>query len=250
MSSARPSKTGSANNSGGDPVARVMGYVIFAVVVIILTIGLWIVATGIMDPPAPRSMAEKQIDILEKIVVQKPKAPKAWSDYARALIVAKQYSKAETVLDRGAKKIGKKAPEILLERGRLAWARGDEKEAIKQLTACVKSTDDFRAKQMAELMSKGITPDDRVIKGDVMESASIMLGQLYATQKDWDKALKAFDRAVYERPSNVDSLVSRGNVYLRMGQKDKATADFKLALSMIPNYERAVEGLKKSEKGQ
>ncbi len=242
-------ETNGSKRASVDSVIKWLAIASFAAVALILTLGLWIVATGIMDPPAPRSFYEKQIELLEEVVKEKPKVAAAWGDWARALIVAKQYSAAERVIERGEKVVGTKTPELNLERARLALARGDHDEALKLAEQTLKVTTAFREKELKALEEKAIFPDPRVVRGPVMAEAAAMKGDLLAAKKRWDEALKAYSIAVYEEPESADYLVKRGSVYIETGDEKKARADFERALTFIPDFEPALTGLKRLEKG-
>ncbi len=232
-----------------DPTVRWLAIASFAVVVLILTLALWIVTTGIMDPPAPRSFYEKQIELLEQVVQEKPKVAAAWGDWARALIVAEQYSAAERVLKRGEKAVGTKTPELNLEWARLALARGDEDKALKLADKTLEVTKAFRKKELDALAEKAIFPDPRVVRGPVMAAAAAMKADLLAAKEQWAEAAKAYTIAVYEQPESADYLVKRGAVYIELGEEKKARADFERALTYIPDFEPALTALERLEKG-
>lgn len=221
---------------------------IFVVITLILTAALWVVSTGIIDPSTPRSYHERQIDLLEQVVKQKPKAATAWADWARAQIEAKQYRAAANVLDRGDKALGKVTPELTVERARLAYVQGDVDEALKLAEKTLKLATDIRNEEVAKLAAKSVTIDPREIRGNPMADAAVIKGNILATRKQWAEAAKAFSIAVYEKPQSADYLVQRGAVYIELREFDKAKADFKLALSFIPGFEPALTGLKRVEK--
>lgn len=241
--------TTSNSNGTGDPVVKWLAISAVAVLVLILTAGLWVAATGIVDPPAPRSYHERQIELLEVVVKQKPKAPRAWADYARAHIAARQYTQAGRVLDRGEAVLGTKTPELTLERARLAVAKGDEDEGLKLVTKSLAVTTALRKETIQEFAAKGVTVDPRTVHKREMASAADLQGDLLAAKKQWPEAVKAFSTAVYEKPESADYLVKRGAVYIEMNDPEKARADFKRALLFVPGFEPALTGLKRIEKG-
>lgn len=233
----------------GDPITRWLIFAIVSVVVLVLTLGLWIVATGIFNPPAPRTYHERQLDLLEQVVKKKPKVAKAWADWVRALTAAKQYSSAERVLARGEKAVGKDTPELNLERGRLLMARGKMKDAETQLAKALKITSDVRKKELDRMQALGILPNPRLIKGDVMREITSLQGDLYASEKKWPEAVKAYGLALFEDPQAADLLVKRGAVYIEMDEPKKAKADFDAALKFVPDFAPALTGLERLEKG-
>ncbi len=238
-----PKQTVAQQVNQADPVSHYLVIAMFTMVVLILTLALYIVAADIIKPAAPRSLAEKQVSMLESVVKEKPTVAKAWADYARALIAVGQYSQAQRVLDRGAAAAGKDSSEILLERARLARAKHQRALAIKLTHETIDSARAARDKELAALAKKHIVPDKRVVKGDIIEAAAIMQGELYSQEGDWKNAVKAFDLAIAEDPTSADTLIERGAAYLQLKQADAAAADFRAALRYVPDSAQASEGL-------
>lgn len=242
------STTPASRTKTSDPVVTWFVYGIAAVIVLILSLALWVLLTGIMNPPTPRSYHEKQLDLLEQVVKQKPKVATAWADWARALIAAKQYSQAQRVLDRGDKALGKKTPELDLERARLELARGKKDSALKMLDETLKLAQQIRADELGKLSEKAVVIDPRTIKGDVIANAADLKGDLLAEKAQWAEAEKAYSTAVYEKPQSADYLVQRGAVYIELKEFDKAKKDFEQALAFIPDFQPALTGLERVEK--
>lgn len=242
-------RTVNASRRRGDQVIQWMWLAILAVIVLIVTAVLWIVVTGIMDPPAPRSYHERQLDLLETVVKEKPTVPRAWADYARAFIAAKQYSRAERVLDKGDRAVGEETPELTVERARLAVHTGETEEALKLLAHALKVTKAKRAKEIAEMTKKGVTVDPRIVHSEEMAAAAEMQGDMLASEERWAEAVESYGVAIFEKPENVDYLVKRGAVYIQMDEPKKAKADFEAALVYVPDYQPAVAGLARLEKG-
>lgn len=236
-------------SAGSDPVIQWLVIAAFSVVVLILTAAMWVIMTGISDPPAPRSYHERQIDLLASVVKTKPKVARAWADYARAYIAAKQYSQAARVLDRGERAVGTSTPELALERARLAAAQGHTEEATKLAKKAIDLTEAARQKVFTEMAAKSVTIDVRTIKHDEMASALELYGDLLAEQKHWSKAAQAYGFAIQEKPESVDFLVKQGAVYLELNDTNKAKADFEKALTYVPDFEPALTGLERIKKG-
>lgn len=231
-----------------DPAAAILGYAIFAVIILILVMALWVVTTGVFNPPTPRSYHERQLDLLEQVVKQKPKSAVAWGDWVRALIESKQYGAADRVIRRGEKALGTETPELAVEKARLAVARGQDAQALKLLDEALKLAKKHRAEELAKLAAKAIDIDPREISGPAMADAAAMKGGLLAKEKKWAQAVEAFNIAIYERPESTDYLIERGGVYIEMHEYAKAKADFEKALTYIPGYKPALEGLARVEK--
>lgn len=222
---------------------RVLVVAIFVVLAAMLTLLLWAVAAGVFQRQAPRTFVERQIDMLESVVKEKPKSEEAWADYALALVAAKQYSRADDVLNRAEKATGKNVIDLELVRARLAYARGDEAAALKLTEKAIKDGLEFRLKEMGRLASTGLTPDPTLIKGPILASAYYFQAQLLADREEYDAAIEALNKALVEEPTSADALVMRGNLYIKSSNEASASADFAQALKFIPDYQPALDGL-------
>lgn len=224
---------------------RVLLYAIFGVLALIFMVILWAAATGLFQRQTPRSFVERQVDMLESVVKEKPKSEEAWADYALALIAAKQYTTAETVLDRADKAVGKDVVDIVLVRAHLAEARGDAGLALELTDKAIKSGLAFRAKEMRRMAEEGLTPDPNVVKGPILGAAYFFRAQLLAEAGKKQEAVEALDRALAEESTSADALVLRGNLHADLSNVESATADFERALAFIPDFQPAIEGMER-----
>jgi Flp pilus assembly protein TadD len=53
------------------------------------------------------------------------------------------------------------------------------------------------------------------------------------------------NRAVTLAPEDADSIETRAEIYEKLGQRDKAIADYRQTLSLDPNMKSAQNGLKR-----
>ncbi|MBC7265995.1 MAG: tetratricopeptide repeat protein [Anaerosomatales bacterium] len=212
-----------------------------------LAVVAWVLATNFPGRQTPRTFQERQLVMLETVVKQKPQSEEAWADYILALVAAKQYSKAEQVINQAEKTLGPNVIDILYVKARLSAARGDSDEALALVDKAIKAGLEFRKKELERLAEMGTFPDPKVIKGPVLASAYYFQAQLYADKRMWEEAVESLTKSLEEEPASADALVMRGNAYLEMGKAESATADFEKALKFIPGYAPAVEGLKKAE---
>jgi len=221
---------------------------ILVIAVLALTGALYAVAGNLFNRTTPRTYVERQVDMLESVVQEKPTSEEAWADYALALVAAGQYSKASTVLDSADETLGGEVVDVIYVRARLAAADGDPEAALELVEKAIKVGVDFRIAELARLAEKGVFLEGQSIKGPILASAYYFQGSLHAEKGQWDQAVTAFGNAVKEEPSSADALVARGNAYIELGDLPAARADFDKALSMIPDYQPALEGLEKAGK--
>ncbi|OGC52082.1 hypothetical protein A2W32_01790, partial [candidate division WWE3 bacterium RBG_16_37_10] len=62
------------------------------------------------------------------------------------------------------------------------------------------------------------------------------LGDAYGNEKDFDKSVKAFTRAIEIDPYYADAMHNLGNTYFEMGLYKEAKLQFEKALQINPNY--------------
>ena len=63
--------------------------------------------------------------------------------------------------------------------------------------------------------------------------------------RNFDAALKDYDKAVAIDPKFAVALANRGDVYAKKGEKDRAIADYRAALAIEPGNGVALSGLQK-----
>jgi len=79
--------------------------------------------------------------------------------------------------------------------------------------------------------------------------SAYQLATIFQAKKDYTTVVKYLTIYLGNKTTTTDAsaLVSRGNAYLELGQKDKAKQDFQNALKYIPDDADATAGLKKAE---
>lgn len=232
-----------------DPALGWLWAGLFVVVVLILSLLLYIVVAGVLNPPAPRTRAERQLFMLESVIEAKPESVAAWADYANAFTATGQYSSADEVIARAVAQLGEGVPEIELAQGKLLLARGVTDEARVQLESTIEVTIEFRNDELQRMAETGVTPPASLIKAEVIAEAALLMAQIDMEAEDWERAIESLDVALSEQPTNSDALVMRGHVRRSLGDAEAARADFEQALVFIPGYEPALEGLRMLEEG-
>ena len=71
---------------------------------------------------------------------------------------------------------------------------------------------------------------------------NIKAALLYASGQ-YEEALEAYAVAINTFPKSAQIVTNRGDLYRELGKKDKASADYKKALEVEPNYRRAKDRL-------
>jgi tetratricopeptide (TPR) repeat protein len=86
---------------------------------------------------------------------------------------------------------------------------------------------------------------DQILKLDSAHVFSIYnLGAIeFGVNKNVNKAIEFFTKAIYFNPKYTEAYYARGICYQELKEKENALADYKMCLQLQPNFEPAVEGL-------
>lgn len=243
MTDNMPQEMSSQTQAPADRSVWVLGTAVFVVIVLILTVLLYIIAAGVLSPPAPRTSAERQLFMLEQIVEDKPDSVLAWADYINASTSAGQYRQAETLINQAENTVGSGLPEIELSRAKWLLAQGRDDEGLDQLEATIEITEEYRASELERLTAQGIAISPQQIKAEVLAEAGYLRALVLVERELWSEAKGAFDSVLVEQPTNADALVARGHVSIELGDEAAARSDFDQALVYIPDYQPALDGL-------
>ena len=64
-------------------------------------------------------------------------------------------------------------------------------------------------------------------------------GQKYYNQKQWERAVAEFSKAIDLNPKLAEAYSGRGDAYSSEGESDRAIADYSVAIELNPNYDKA-----------
>lgn len=215
-------------------------YAVLAAVIAVLGMVAWLVYAVVVPPTQPRTAVERNVLQLEQIVKKQPHNGKAWGDWAAALIDAGQYFKAGRVIDDGLESAEETAP-LLLRQAQLAHLQGRDEEALDVAAQAIESARAFRDKAMEETRRKGVTAPPA--SSPEIVDAQFLRGDILMSLERYEDAVEAFTGALDEQPRLSDVLALRGSAYAKLGDKDRATADFKDALRFDPENAAAIKGL-------
>ncbi|MFQ5574360.1 MAG: tetratricopeptide repeat protein [Terriglobia bacterium] len=185
-----------------------------------MVVGLgYVVVTGVLNKPAPRTAVEKEIVFWEDSVRRQANNAEAHYSLGLAYLAGGETSKAKDEFEI-ALKLDKKYYQANLG---LALVLKEQKKfpaAIKEL------------KKVIERVPTHI-------------EANYQLGIIYQDQKEYDKAVKVFKDVLEINPQNADVHFILGFTYEEEGKKSKAKKQYKEALRFVPGHELATEGLKR-----
>lgn len=118
-------------------------------------------------------------------------------------------------------------------------ATGGEPAAVAQvdIAPCLAATaaDDM---DKAGSACSAVIDNEKTAKGDLVK-ALVARGALYARHDQIDRAIADDSRALLLDPTQADLFNTRGELWLKKGDKPKAVQDFGAALKIDPNHEKA-----------
>lgn len=233
-------------DSPRDSVNRTLGYVIIGLVVVGLTGVLYVLLAGIVNPPSPRTLTETELVIAEAGVRTSPQSGDAWSDYVGTLTRLERYREAESQLEKGRKQLkGQNLLKINLAGVDLYGKMADNEKSLKLAEQCVEDYKKLEAEQIKTEAAKGITVAREQVAPKVATKVYFTAARAAARSEKWKVATTYLTEALFYDPLGSDILVARGDMYAKMGESDKARADFEKALEYIPDYAPAKQGLDK-----
>lgn len=236
-------------SAGPDRVVVVLRWAIIFVVVCIVSLALYAVMAGALDPPAPRTQAELVLARSEAAVQANKKNGQAWAQLARAQYLTGKKDEAYATIALARKSVkANERPMLWVNNQELDMLIRDGKneQAAKRAVVYVKTDAEIRVRERADQLAKGIDQDLQA--QDAANQTSITLFMLKATAesnlKKYNDAVKSYDNALLMNPALSDVLTLRGWAKMNAGDKTGAKKDFESALKYMPDLESAKAGLK------
>jgi tetratricopeptide (TPR) repeat protein len=231
------------------PTDPVVGWLTLGIGLVII---LWLVGVlsallfGVWSPgQAPRTSAERDLRALTLVAKSGKANSRTYAQYVGVLIGAGQLRRAEQALD-GALKAAKADKSYLYsQQAQLFLARKDYAGAA---TAADKAMAEAKAELQA-YKDENLKNNRKANAGASMPAsyaeAALAKAQALVASEDWAGAIKAFDLYIAEQPIDSDIIVRRALAKIEAGDKAGAEADFRAALKYIPDYQPALDGLKR-----
>jgi tetratricopeptide (TPR) repeat protein len=235
-----------------DPVVRMMGFAVAALVVLYLLAIVSALYFGLIGNAAPRTIQERDLTRLELIAG----APEATLDqlqtYVQALIADGQYVRAKQVIDRtnANEELDQTQGEYMLFcLAEMQRAQGDHEAALATYDEVMSLT---KAAYEEEFETGGEFQNWAIAYGlhDNYFMSALGKSVIYQEQEEWASALEAIDVFLTENPRQAGILVDRAFIKLQLGDEAGAEADYREALRYIPDYPEALEGLEQIGVGE
>lgn len=220
-----------------DPMVRRLAWIGAIVGVIFLATVASALVLGVLNPPAPRTAVERDLNLAQTQIDAGSTDPTVWYSYIGALISTEQYSKAERTIERAREaKIEDPAKQwMLLAQTRLDVAREEYDQAIKDSDAAIAALNKQLEAEKKEY--EGTKKPTTMIAdglGDNYEALLLLRGEAYEAMGKDAEAIKSLDGYLELNKRAADILVWRGDLKASSGDAAGALADYKSAAQYMP----------------
>ncbi|GAB4276325.1 MAG: hypothetical protein Kow0056_06640 [Coriobacteriia bacterium] len=225
-----------------DTATRVLVALVFVTVVAILFMVIYILYAGLLKPHAPRTAAEREVAVYERLVQEEPGNAEYQAQYVAALVKAGQLDRAQAALEDAKKLFEDAVPAALMvEEARLLDAQGDSDAALGLAKDALDAAQEEREEREKELAERGT---EMKVEAPAVTSAALLAAEILEREGEWEDVVEYYGIVLQEDPTAADVLVARGNAYEELGRIEEARADYQAALTYIPDYAPALEALK------
>lgn len=227
-----------------DPVVRRIVYASFGILILWLAGILSALVFGLISPSgAPRTAVERALRSYEVLIEQGNTDARVWGEYISSLIETEQYIKAGRMIDQGMEVVAEGKSEIILQQSLLALARGDAEAAIQyadEARAQAETEREELAKQYTEIgVTKKAELPEQYYRSMLAKAEALLL------KGDRAAAIVEYDSYLEAKPTAANVYVLRGDLKAAEGDPEGAEADYRSALTYIPDYAEALSGLEK-----
>jgi tetratricopeptide (TPR) repeat protein len=233
--------------SGLDPLTKRLVLASGVLVLLIIALTAAVVYVGAQSRTVPRTQVERNLMVARQQTQTTPKDPNAWISLASAATQAEKYDEAGNAIS-ALQQLTSQAVVPLL-RGDLAVAKGDLSGARGYYAKAVEQGKKDVNTEKDKAAEAGVSPS-QVKPSEAMVMAYLALGRLDMEAKDYGSAIKNLKAAVASDPTAADSLAALGDAEAAAGQTKAAEGSYKNALKFIPDYQPALDGLKRLQGGR
>jgi Flp pilus assembly protein TadD len=214
------------------------------------TIILWLVGIisallfGLITPPvAPRTALERAVNVYGAQVRAGSSDSQIWAAYIGSLIDAGQRAQARATIDAGLRSSMQNKSVILEMYARLQFVSND-------YAGCIKTCDQVMSLARTELADRNALYVASGIKQSGVlptsyNDAVLLKANAQSRIGDYKGAVKTYDAYLVLAPTDSDVMVLRAAAKVKIGDRTGAEKDYRQALKYIPDYQPALDGLKK-----
>jgi tetratricopeptide (TPR) repeat protein len=221
-------------------------FAILFMVVLALVVFLFGLLGGYIGRSTPRTLVESQLLTLKNSAVAQPTSGAARQAYILALEASGQRGAAWSEYKRALKQVtAGERTQVYVAGVDILFGRKDYKGTVKLAKEAIAYDDAARKEYTDSMAKKGITISNVMFNQTARIAILFTSARASGALKDWKTAVDRLTEALALDPEGSDLLTFRASAYEHLGQKDKAIADYKAALAFIPDYQAAVDGLKR-----
>lgn len=224
-----------------DPMVRTLSWVLVIIVLLFLTTIVAALMLGVIGSDKPRTSRERDLQTYEFQTSQGSTDAFVWKAYVGALVDSGQLQKAQQVIDRGLQVIDNKpGADLTFAQAQVYYSGKKYQDAVDAATggmAALQAWHDTQKNIDGTPQQKGEPVSDNYWGMLYIRALS------YRELGDNDKALADFDTYLDEKAGASDVYVMRGDIRLEMGDREGAEEDYRRALTHLPDYQPALDGL-------
>jgi tetratricopeptide (TPR) repeat protein len=223
---------------------RLLGFAIVFLVISILSVVLYGLLAGVLNAPAPRTLVEASAAQAEAQLAKTPGSGRAWAALAASRWASGDRAGAYRALEEAASVVTDHSI-LFVHTAELDFllAEGRNEEAHEKAVEYVKAEEEYRVKEAAELLSRGIKQTEGYFDYGETVRLYVLKAAIEGNLEKWEDAVKTLDFALKLDDKAADVITLRGWAKLQSGDAEGAAADFRQALKYIPDYASAKEGL-------
>jgi tetratricopeptide (TPR) repeat protein len=241
--STRPSERHLSRRYAAKVDRLLLAAVLTAIGLVLVLMG-WVVYSVLVPVSAPRTEAERQVMKLEELSKTQPRNASVWADWAKALVAVGEYSKAADVIERGSREASQSAP-IMVVKAQMLLREGNPGQALSLLQGVIADLEKLESAEIKRMAARGTSMTESTLYSSSIVDARILEGEILLQTGRAAEAERAYTLALQRRPDMADVLVARGDAYAKLGKRAEAVGDYRKALTMIPGYQPALDGLNK-----
>ncbi len=240
--------TEEVTTASSDPMLKAMGIGILAIVVLILTVLLYGLIAGVINPAAPRTAVEFALERAET-AIKNPKADgRDWADAIALLYSSGKKQEAYDTVEKGRVALKGNNEAVYIDEAYVQLLINDNKnkEAAKAAEKAFATQMKIREKIAKDSASKGLSVPPQLKRDQNLLTIDLLV--LWATAeanlKHYPKANEILAQAIVLDTTASDVITMRGDIFLKQKMYGEAKKHYVEALKYLPDYQPAIQGLK------
>lgn len=227
-----------------DPVESALQFAILGVIIVGLVGIAYLLFTGVINPPAPRTALEAQLITVREAAKGNPASGRVWADYVTALVAVDDLRTAESEYTKAAEVLQGDQLLLLQIAGiDLYLAQEDYDKAFELAEDTVALETAEREKVVRQQMEAGIHTDPKLYGPEIATDTYLGHARAAAALGKWEVVVASLAIALDYTPRAADLYFLRGEAYSELGETEKAIADFNETLRFDPDFEAAKTAL-------